>query len=112
VLALATAAPAAAAGPPVGFSSTWVDRNLAGGEPVMIADRVHHTLVYSSHEGTTHLYRNGIVTPLDFAANYRNQVNVWTSADNGITWQRDDLAGFQGADPTKSNGFSEIGRAH
>jgi hypothetical protein len=98
---------AGAAGPKVGFTSTWVDHNLAGGEPVMIADPIHHTLVYSSHEGTTHLYRNGIVTPLDFATNYRNQVNVWTSADNGATWQRDDLATFQGADPTKSNGFSD-----
>jgi hypothetical protein len=98
---------AAAAGPKVGFASTWVDRNLAGGEPVMVADTVHHTLVYSSHEGTTHLYRNGIVAPLDFGINYRNQVNVWTSADNGSSWQRDDLATFQGADPTKSQGFSD-----
>ena len=98
---------ALARGPAVGFGSVWVDRNLAGGEPVMVADPVHHTLVYSSHEGTTHLYRNGIVTPLDFATNYRNQVNVWTSADNGATWQRDDLETFQGADPTKSNGFGD-----
>lgn len=97
-----------AAGPPVGFAPpVYVDNNLAGGEPVLAADPVHGTLVYSSHEGTTHLYRNGIVNPIDFGANYRNQVNIWTSKDNGATWQRDDLATFQGAEPTKSNGFSD-----
>ncbi len=96
------------AGPVVGFAQpVFVDNNLAGGEPVMAADPVHGTLVYSSHEGTTHLYRNGLVAPLDFGSNYRNQVNVWTSTTGGATWQRDNLAGFQGAPPTKSQGFSD-----
>ena len=99
---------ARAAGPPIGFAApVFVDGNLAGGEPLMATDPVHHTIVYSSHEGTTHLYRNGLVTPLDFGANYRNQVNVWTSSNGGATWQRDDLATFQGADPSKSQGFSD-----
>jgi hypothetical protein len=109
LVAIALAPPAAqAAGPQIGFAApVFVDGNLAGGEPLMITDPVHHTIVYSSHEGTTHLYRNGLVTPLDFGANYRNQVNVWTSSNGGATWQRDDLATFQGADPTKSQGFSD-----
>ena len=109
LVALAVAPSAThAAGPPIGFAApVFVDGNLAGGEPLMATDPVHHTIVYSSHEGTTHLYRNGLVTPLDFGANYRNQVNVWTSATGGATWQRDDLATFQGADPSKSQGFSD-----
>jgi hypothetical protein len=105
---LAVPTTAAAAGPPVGFAKpVFVDEALAGGEPLAIADPVHGTIAYTSHEGTTHLYRNGIVTPLDFGANYRNQVNVWTSTNGGATWTRDDLATFQGADPSKSQGFSD-----
>jgi hypothetical protein len=91
----------------VGFSQPqFVDRELAGGEPLVIADPVHHTLVYTSHEGTTHLYRPGIFAPLPFGVNYRNQVNIWTSDDDGASWQRTGVAGAS-ADPTKSNGFSD-----
>ena len=37
--------------------------------------------IYTSHEGTTHLYQPGLVSgaTLEFAADYRNQVNLWTS---------------------------------
>ncbi|MEA2457557.1 MAG: hypothetical protein QOC95_529 [Thermoleophilaceae bacterium] len=84
----------------------FVDRELAGGEPLVLADGVHHTLVYTSHEGTTHLYRPGIFAPLPFGVNYRNQVNIWTSSDDGASWQRTGVAGAS-ADPTKSNGFSD-----
>ena len=102
---IALAVPAAAQG--VGFSQPqFVDRELAGGEPLTIADPVHHTLVYTSHEGTTHLYRPGIFAPLPFGVNYRNQVNIWTSDDDGASWQRTGIAGAS-ADPTKSQGFSD-----
>jgi hypothetical protein len=91
----------------VGFSAPqFVDRELAGGEPLVLADPNHHTLVYTSHEGTTHLYRPGIFAPLPFGVNYRNQVNIWTSSDDGASWQRTGVAGAS-ADPTKSNGFSD-----
>jgi hypothetical protein len=91
----------------VGFSQAqFVDRQLAGGEPLVIQDPIHHTLVYTSHEGTTHLYRPGIFAPLPFGVNYRNQVNIWTSDDDGASWQRTGVAGFS-ADPTKSQGFSD-----
>jgi hypothetical protein len=91
----------------VGFSAPqFVDRELAGGEPLVIADPNHHTLVYTSHEGTTHLYRPGLFAPLPFGINYRNQVNIWTSDDNGASWQRTGVAGAS-ADPTKSAGFSD-----
>jgi hypothetical protein len=103
--ALALAVPASAHA--VGFSPPqFVDRELAGGEPLVVADPVHHTLVYTSHEGTTHLYRPGIFAPLPFGVNYRNQVNIWTSDDDGASWQRTGVAGAS-ADPTKSNGFSD-----
>src|SRR5438270_11452031 len=78
--------PAIAHGADYGFAATYVDSQLAGGEPTVMADPVHGTIIYTSHEGTTHLYRNGLVTPFDFGSNYRNQVNVWTSTDNGVSW--------------------------
>jgi hypothetical protein len=106
VCAIAALAVPSAAGA-VGFSPPqFVDRELAGGEPLVIADNTHHTLVYTSHEGTTHLYRPGIFSPLPFGVNYRNQVNVWTSSDAGASWQRTGVAGAS-VDPTKSAGFSD-----
>src|SRR5256885_16807940 len=84
----------------VGFSTPqFVDRELAGGEPLVLADPNHHTLVYTSHEGTTHLYRPGLFSPLPFGINYRNQVNIWTSDDNGASWQRTGVAGARGGPP-------------
>ena len=41
-------------GPPI-----YVDQQLAGGEPEAIMDTLHGKFVYTSHEGTTHLYRDG-----------------------------------------------------
>jgi len=81
-LAAVTAAWAAgavtpAAGAPLGFAPPiFVDQSLAGGEPFVTADPVHGTLVYTSHEGTTHLYQPGLATSsvLPFLVNYRDQV--------------------------------------
>src|SRR3954466_14590114 len=84
----------------------FVDKELAGGEPLVATDGPHTPLVYTSHEGTTHLYQPGFFSPLPFGVNYRNQVNIWTSDNDGATWQRTGVAGFS-ADPTKSNGFSD-----
>jgi hypothetical protein len=111
-LILVPAATAFAGGPPVGFDKpVFVDQQLAGGEPLVFADYKHGTIVYSSHEGTTHLYRPGFTAPLgdlNFAGNYRNQVNIWTSKDDGKTWQRSVFGqtGFS-TDPTKNTGFSD-----
>jgi hypothetical protein len=108
-LAALVLVPPAATAAPVRFAKpVFVDRHLAGGEPLVIADRKHHTLIYTAHEGTTHLYRNGLVNPLDFVANYRNQVNIWVSKDDGRTWKRDNFAGtgFQ-TPPAKNTGFSD-----
>ena len=62
LLALACASsPSSAA--PLGFGNpSYVDSSgsLAGGEPVLATDNVHHTIVYSSHEGTTHIYRDNL----------------------------------------------------
>jgi hypothetical protein len=110
VLALASAAQAA--GPAVTFAPpTFVSKTLAGGEPLVMTDPRTGTLVYTSHEGTTHLYGPGFFSPVgvpDFIANYRNQVNIWTSSDSGATWKIDDLAGAGfNTDPSKSQGFSD-----
>jgi len=97
----------------IGFSAPqYVDTTLAGGEPFVIADAAHGTLVYTSHEGTTHLYRNGLVSSpfgdFQFVSNYCNQVNVWTSTDHGLTWQRDRyLSSPCPTSPALNTGFSD-----
>src|SRR6266545_4659574 len=90
----------------------YVDQQLAGGEPMVIADTLHGTLVYTAHEGTTHLYRNGVITSpwgtFDFVANYCNQVNIWYSKDGGTNWFRDSYLGTQcPTNPAINTGFSD-----
>src|SRR5258708_13202958 len=112
--AVAAIAPAVALAdaPAVGFGKpVYVDTELAGGEPLVFADYKHGTIIYSSHEGTTHLYRPGFTAPLgdlNFAGNYRNQVNIWTSTDDGKSWQRSVFGqtGFS-TDPMKNTDFSD-----
>jgi hypothetical protein len=102
------AVPAAAA--PLGFDKpVYVDQHLAGGEPVLLTDSVHHDIIYSTHEGTTHIYRPGLAssTTFDFASGYRNQVNVWTSRDEGRTWKVDDFGGKFTSNPAQNSGFSD-----
>jgi hypothetical protein len=90
----------------------YVDQQLAGGEPEVFADVLHGTLIYSAHEGTTHLYRNGIVSSpwgnFSFVSNYCNQVNIWTSPDAGTNWFRDRYLGTTcPTSPTINTGFSD-----
>jgi hypothetical protein len=90
----------------------YVDQQLAGGEPEVFADTLHGRLIYSSHEGTTHLYRDGIVNSpwgdFSFVSNYCNQVNVWTSPDGGTNWYRDRyLDSPCPTSPTINTGFSD-----
>jgi hypothetical protein len=110
-LCAAALPPAAAHAAPLDFTvPTYVDQQLGGGEPLVYADPVHHTLVYSSHEGTTHIYRPGLAsqTTFTFAGGYRNQVNIWTSKDNGLSWQRSNFMGTGFTqDPTQNSGFSD-----
>src|SRR4051794_17602832 len=56
IAVLALAAPAAAgAATPDGFTAPgYVDTTLAGGEPLVLDDTVHNSIIYTSHEGTTH----------------------------------------------------------
>ena len=73
-------------------------------------DPIHHTLIYTSHEGTTHLYAPGLVTitTLPFLTKYRDQVNIWTSKNDGTTWDRVDFnaTGFA-TNPANNVGFSD-----
>src|SRR3954462_10488294 len=107
------AAPGLASAAPFGFAPPqYVDNSgrLAGGEPVLTTDPIHHTIVYSSHEGTTHIYKQGLPseTTFLFLSGYRNQVNNWTSSDGGKTWK---FAEFLGSGftqpPTQNTGFSD-----
>lgn len=90
----------AAGGDLVGFAPpVFVDQARAGGEPSVLHSSRFGDLVYSAHEGTTHLDRQGVaggstvqflcpsVTTADC---YKNHVWIWTSDDGGRTWQRRD----------------------
>jgi len=90
----------------------YVDQQLAGGEPEVFADSLHGTLIYTAHEGTTHLYRDGLVSSpwgdFSFVTNYCNQVNVWTSHDGGANWFRDQYLGSTcPTSPANNTGFSD-----
>src|SRR5438034_3826376 len=108
---LATRGSAVAKGPTFA-PPVYVDQDLAGGEPEIFADTMHGTLIYTAHEGTTHLYRDGIVSSpwgnFDFVTNYCNQVNVWTSSDGGVNWFRDRYLGSPcPTSPAINTGFSD-----
>jgi hypothetical protein len=105
---------ASAAGPATATfaAPVYVDQTLAGGEPTIFADTLHGRLIYTSHEGTTHLYRDGLVASpwgdFNFVANYCNQVNTWTSPDGGVNWYRDRYLGSPcPTSPTNNEGFSD-----
>jgi hypothetical protein len=92
--------------------AVYVDQQLAGGEPEVFADTMHGTLIYTAHEGTTHLYRDGYTTSpwgdFSFVANYCNQVNIWTSPDGGVNWYRDRYLGSTcPTSPAINTGFSD-----
>ena len=104
--------PAVVSAAPLGFGRpVLVDRTLAGGEPSVAFAAKSGLLVYTAHEGTTHLFSSNIPgAPAESGAwlsDYRNQVNIWTSADNGASWRRvDSVAGFF-ANPLIDTGFSD-----
>jgi hypothetical protein len=107
IIALAIPLGARAATPDGFTAPSYVDTTLAGGEPLVLYDRFHGDLIYTSHEGTTHLYRPGFTALLPIAFNYRNQVNMWTSGDGGASWTRVFFpAGFQSS-PAQNTGFSD-----
>src|SRR5437588_4499761 len=87
---------AAAAAPPT-FGAEYVSRTLAGGEPFVIYSHGAGDLVYSGHEGTTHIDRTYTTTPgsscdlrtvTGFLCSYDNQVNIWYSTDRGQNWTK------------------------
>ncbi len=107
-LAVLALVPSHAAAEPDGYTlPSYVDTTLAGGEPLVMADNVHHTLVYTSHEGTTHLYRTGATSVAPVLFNYRNQVNIWTSQDAGAAWRRVSVPGGFATNPAQNSGFSD-----
>jgi len=90
----------------------FVDQQLAGSEGFVMYAAKSHRLIYATHEGTTLLMRGGLTgAPSgdgDYVSTYRNQVNMWTSKDDGHTWQRINWngTGFFTA-PNQNLGFSD-----
>jgi hypothetical protein len=108
-LLLAALPMTASAGPQASFATpSYVDVTHAGGEPVLLNTGSLGTLVYTTHQGTTHLYRNGIVSSAfaSFLTTDRDQVFVWYSTDNGNTWNLVNLANT-GVTSAYSLGFSD-----
>ena len=104
-----TTSPTSAASP-TGFGAPiFVDTVRAGGEPGIIHSNKFGNLVYTSHEGTTHIDRSGgpasiqqfLCPGLTTANCYKNHVWIWTSDDRGKTWQlRDEALPYTGfSDP-------------
>src|SRR5206468_2147983 len=97
----------------VGFRKpVFVDDQLAGSEGFVMYAAKSHRLIYVTHEGSTLLYRNGVAEgtggDADFVSNYRNQVNLWTSKDDGRSWQRVNWKGTGLFTPPNGNlGFSD-----
>jgi hypothetical protein len=105
----------------VTFSApSFVDRARAGGEPSVIHSDKFGDLVYSAHEGDTHIDRSGIggvdsvfqflcpdLFTLDCA---KNHVWIWTSSNDGRSWVRRDeglrYQGFSDPDLTQDSGGS------
>ena len=112
VAAVALLPASAHAAASLGFAApVYVDKTLAGGEPSVAYAPKSGRLVYTAHEGTTHLFSSNIPgAPAEsggWLADYRNQVNIWTSQDNGATWQVvNQLAGFF-TNPLINTGFSD-----
>jgi hypothetical protein len=105
---MTTAPTSAASG--VGFAAPiFVDKVRAGGEPGILHSNKFGNLVYTSHEGTTHIDRSGgpasiqqfLCPGLTTANCYKNHVWIWTSDDRGNTWQlRDEALPYTGfSDP-------------
>ncbi|TAL12437.1 MAG: hypothetical protein EPN99_16875, partial [Frankiales bacterium] len=66
----------------------YVDTARAGGEPLVFTDPSGR-LMYSSHAGSTHFYTPQAANPGSgaFVENYQGQTYIWTSDDDGKTWQ-------------------------
>jgi hypothetical protein len=115
--ALPVASPTSALGA-VGFAPpVFVDKVKAGGEPFLIQSTRAGDLVYTSHEGTTHIDREGLpgTSVLQFLCPglttgdcYKNHVWIWTSDDKGKSWQpRDEGLSYTGfSDPDLSEDLS------
>jgi hypothetical protein len=91
-LVLAVVVPGLAQASSLHFAApVFVNRTLGGGEPSVAYAVRSGLLVYSSHEGTTHLFTSNIPgAPAEsgaFITGYHNQVNIWTSANDGRTWK-------------------------
>lgn len=98
----------------------FVDFARAGGEPSVIHSDRFGNLVYTAHEGTTHVDRSGLVgvgsvsqflcpglLTVDCA---KNHVWIWTSANGGLNWDRRDegliYQGFSDPDLTQDQSGS------
>lgn len=106
----AAAATCAAQAPLTWEQPKYVDENRAGGEP-LVQTHPSGRLMYSSHAGTTHFYspEAAATGSTAFVENYEGQTYIWTSDDNGVTWDfrdRDGLLAGTGNN-LPASGFSD-----
>lgn len=102
-----TAAAACPVSQPTFATPTYVDTGRAGGEP-QVETAAGGRLLYSSHAGTTHIFAPAGASPTTaaFPQNYTGQTYIWTSDDQGKSWQfRDRRDPTQGGAPL--TGFSD-----
>lgn len=106
--AAAASSPATCAVPTPTFAApSYVDTTRAGGEP-QVATLPNGRLLYSSHAGTTHFFApdGAAFGTAAFAENYTGQTYLWTSDNQGKSWQfRERALPTQGGTP--ASGFSD-----
>jgi hypothetical protein len=110
LLAVAALASSASAAPLSYEPPRYIDPSYPGGEPVLFTDTIHHTMVISTHEGTTHIYRAGLPAShtFQFGSEYRNQVKMWVSTDHGLSFRRVNYLGSGAVqNPAQNTGFSD-----
>ena len=72
---------------PMEFEADYIDENRAGGEPI-VTTHPEGQLLWGSHAGTTHFYKDAAAHPKTaaFLENYEGQTYQYVSENNGESW--------------------------
>ena len=118
VTALAAIGPVAAqtadacpAPAPMEFEAAYIDEHRAGGEPI-VATHPEGQLMWGSHAGTTHFFKDATAHPKTaaFLENYEGQTYQYISEDLGATWDfvpRQPISTMDPESGLPNSGFSD-----